>query len=373
MSGRNGSCSFRSEVLVLGAGCVGLTTAIKILRRGLSVVILAEHLPGDSHDAAYASAAAGAHHLSFAGNSDWRQRHLDLRTFDELWEQSRDADEGHKIGVLRLRQTEYYKGDTHLRFLEQLPNFCINDLASVPRGIEHSVSFDSVTIEPARYLAYLSASFEELGGRLRRSPRFDSLSQAVAEAPQALAIVNCTGLGARTLAEVQDRSVHPVRGQVVILDAPWVRTGWTRQIGSLGGAEGGERTYVIPRASGEVVVGGTREYDDWEATPRAATTTDILRRALEICPLLSRPPGSTAPVALESLVKQVVVGFRPTRDGGIRLEADVDLVIDGQSYGVVHNYGHGGYGWQSSWGCAEEAASMVLEMSRAQSSRSYKL
>jgi len=65
------------------------------------------------------------------------------------------------------------------------------------------------------------------------------------------------------LSDVQDGTVHPVRGQVVVLDAPWIKTGWTRQVGSLAGGEGGERTYVIPRASGEVIVGGTREVDDW--------------------------------------------------------------------------------------------------------------
>jgi hypothetical protein len=29
------------------------------------------------------------------------------------------------------------------------------------------------------------------------------------------------------------------------------------------GGEGGERTYVIPRRSGDVIIGGTREVDDW--------------------------------------------------------------------------------------------------------------
>jgi len=173
------------------------------------------------------------------------------------------------------------------------------------------------------------------------------------------------------LAETQDKTVVPVRGQVVRLHAPWIRTGWTRQVGALGGAEGGERTYVIPRASGDVIVGGTRDADDWEGAPRSETTSDILRRALEICPALAHPPHETGPVDVAGLVMDEVVGFRPTRAGGIRLEAEtVRLEREGegeQGQGpveeltVVHNYGHGGYGWQCAWGCAEEAARIVGE------------
>ena len=35
------------------------------------------------------------------------------------------------------------------------------------------------------------------------------------------------------LSDIQDQTVHPVRGQVVVLDCPWVKTGWTRQIVSI--------------------------------------------------------------------------------------------------------------------------------------------
>ncbi|GAA5894961.1 FAD-dependent oxidoreductase [Sporobolomyces salmoneus] len=354
--------------IVLGAGCIGLMTAIEILKSGLPVLLLAQHLPGDSCPE-YASSKAGAHHLSFAADEDWRQRYLDLRTFDKFWAESEDSEEGEKIGVIRLRQTEYYRGDSHLRLLEQLPNFRINTTDTLPDGIDHSVSFDSVTIEPSRYLPHLMKTFYSLGGVAARVPQLESLAEARRYAKSPLCLVNCTGLGASQLSDVSDTTVHPVRGQIVVLDCPWVKTGWTRQIGSLAGGEGGERTYVIPRASGEVVVGGTREIDDWETSPRPETTINILRRALEICPSLARPPHSTSPIELDSIIKSVGVGFRPTRDRGIRLESDT--LSDGTQ--VLHNYGHGGYGWQCSWACAEEAARIVGEIGRKRSTRTSKL
>jgi D-amino-acid oxidase len=70
-------------IVVLGAGVIGLTTAVRLLesasvrRRGIPVHILADHLPNDPLDAKYASTIAGAHHLSFADDDDLRQRTWD--------------------------------------------------------------------------------------------------------------------------------------------------------------------------------------------------------------------------------------------------------------------------------------------------------
>ncbi|KAK4333658.1 DAO domain-containing protein [Rhodotorula toruloides] len=331
-----------------------------LLKRGYPVLLFAHQLPGDPLSPDFASTAAGAHHLSFAGDDDWRQRSFDMRTFERLWAESEDAAKGEERGVMRLTQTELYKGDLHLRFLEGLPDFRIHDASTLPDAIEHAVSFTSMTIEPARYLQRLLNEFTLLGGSVRRVPQLAALSDVRKYVRAPLAVLNCTGIGACTLTDVKDTTVRAVRGQVLKLRAPWVKAGWTRQIGSLAGGEGGERTYVIPRASGEVIIGGTREVDDYHPDPRPETTTDIIRRALEICPSLALPPSTTEPIDVRSIIEAEVVGFRPTRDAGIRLEAE-ELNTDDGTMLVVHNYGHGGYGWQSMWGCAEEAGKIVGE------------
>jgi D-amino-acid oxidase len=50
------------------------------------------------------------------------------------------------------------------------------------------------------------------------------------------------------------------------------------------------------------------------------------------------------------------VGLRPARNGGVRIEREV---IGGLE--VVHNYGHAGWGYQGSYGCAERVVELVRE------------
>lgn len=74
-----------------------------------------------------------------------------------------------------------------------------------------------------------------------------------------------------------------------------------------------------------------------------------MARAVEICPELANGQG------VEGLdVISHGVGLRPVRAGGPRVEGEV---IDGIH--VVHNYGHGGAGYQASYGCAIEVAKLV--------------
>jgi hypothetical protein len=68
-------------------------------------------------------------------------------------------------------------------------------------------------------------------------------------------LIVCPGLGARSLGGVEDRDIYCARGHTVILRAPWVKTGRT--------LTGKHWVYTIPRKSGDVVVGGVKEVDDW--------------------------------------------------------------------------------------------------------------
>lgn len=69
--------------------------------------------------------------------------------------------------------------------------------------------------------------------------------------PTTKLVFNCTGLGARTLAGVEDQKCYPTRGQVVLARGPHIRTNVMRH-----GAD--YETYIIPRpaSNGMVILGG---------------------------------------------------------------------------------------------------------------------
>ncbi|RUP49518.1 hypothetical protein BC936DRAFT_142334 [Jimgerdemannia flammicorona] len=113
-------------------------------------------------------------------------------------------------------------------------------------------------------------------------------------------------------------------------------------------------TYIIPRDNGEVVLGGTAQKHDFTATADPATADSIKRRVCEMYPALAHGKG---PEAL--LVVRHGVGLRPSREGNVRIETERIATLDGKIVIVCHNYGHGGCGYQSSWGAGADAVNHV--------------
>ncbi|KAG6811669.1 hypothetical protein H0H92_006382 [Tricholoma furcatifolium] len=188
-------------------------------------------------------------------------------------------------------------------------------------------------MDPPTYLRKLLARFKALGGVIQHA-KLDSLAFALEFLPNPpFALVNCTGLGSLKLTDVQDTDMYPVRGQVLVLQAPWLKEGHTKQVGKEGD---GERTYVIPRRGGEVVIGGTREVDEWLARKGGLR----LERGED----LGLGPGALR-----------------TGEVGTGEVGEVMPVVS-----VLHNVGHGGAGWQSCWGCAEEVGAGLEEEVRVE-------
>ncbi|KIW25536.1 uncharacterized protein PV07_08702 [Cladophialophora immunda] len=102
-------------------------------------------------------------------------------------------------------------------------------------------------------------------------------------------------------------------------------------------------------AGGGTVLGGTYQKGNRNTQPEPELAERIMKRAVILCPSLTGGKG------IEHLdVMRHSVGFRTCREGGTRIEKEQ---IDG--LWVVHNYGHGSGGYQSSYSCAEEAVRAV--------------
>ncbi|GAA5900286.1 FAD-dependent oxidoreductase [Sporobolomyces salmoneus] len=367
----------QQHIVVIGSGVIGLSTAIKLQESGYRVSIVARDLPGDRKGISWASPWAGAHHVSVANGNDLRMHRFDARTFQVMSEMI-EQDSSSQVPLTFAPQIEYReepKAESSEGDLSQLnlisrfhPNFRWLDPSELPSGIAHGASFTCILIDTPAYLPYLLSRFLAKSGQIHRSSTLPSLASALSAHPSlddADLIVNCTGLGSRSL--VNDTKAFPTRGQLVIVRAPWMTTGMTR-LGK------GVYDYIIPRRNGLVVLGGCAEKDNWDSKPREDMSRRIKTRCLDLCRELL-PPSKREKGSIDDLeVVEEAVGLRPTREGGIRLEIEeIEGNEPGRKLKVVHHYGHGGYGYQSSWGSAEAAVDLVNSALGRTSSQKSKL
>lgn len=216
------------------------------------------------------------------------------------------------------------------------------------------------------YLSWLAGQCLKNGVVLRRAAIKHILDAAHLHhsGKKADLVVNCTGLLASRLGGVEDKSVVPVRGQTVLVRN---EAGKMYKVSGTDDADD-EVLYIMQRAAGEsdlpfrsdlpdlhagggTLLGGCYRTGDWDSQPDPNLALRIMKRCVDVCPDLT---GGKGVEALD--VVRHGVGLRPLRLGGVRLEKER---IDG--LWVVHNYGHGGFGYQSSYGCAQAAVRLVEE------------
>lgn len=118
--------------------------------------------------------------------------------------------------------------------------------------------------------------------------------------------------------------MFPTRGQTVLVKGEAHKASTIEGINSI--------RYVLPRnGSGISVLGGTKQAGDWNTKVDPGTTKAILDGCKPLAPELLKNGNFE--------VIKVLVGLRPSREGGARVEKEV---VNGQC--VVHSYGHSGAG-----------------------------
>ena len=322
--------SSEPDVLVIGAGVSGLTTAVCLAEAGATVTVSAAAPPAQT-----TSAVAGAiwgPHLIEASDRAATWGTVTLARLIELASEPAAA-----VRMLTGRLT-VHAGQDPPDWVDVLGGMPLGN-PELPDGFTAGWRFTAPVVTMPRYLDWLQGRFRAARGQLAesRGSALGSLAEAAASTTAGV-IVNCTGIGARDF--VPDREMMPVRGQVVVAANPSPRIS-EFFIGL--GDESAHLTYLFPHGD-IVVLGGTEGRGDWSLEPDPATAERILRDCAAIEPRLRG-----------ARVIEHRVGLRPARPT-VRLEAE--RLPGGQT--VVHNYGHGGAGVSLSWGCAADAAGLAL-------------
>jgi D-amino-acid oxidase len=317
----------RPNTIVVGAGVIGLTTAIRLQETGFPVRIVTRDRPADTTSAVAAAV--------------WYPYEVYPKERVVPWSQAtREAliplADGPATGVSTITFVELFDASVDDPWWKSaVPSFRRATGDDLRLGYVDGYVIDVPLMEPDVYLPYLEQRFTNGGGTIDLVPEgIDDLHTLCADADL---VVNCTGLGARDLCD--DDAVYPIRGQVVRVTNPGLTCGFDDDRGPLA------LTYIIPRRS-DCILGGTADKGVWDDTPSDEITAAILERARTLEPRLH-----------EAEVLDVRTGLRPGRTT-VRLEAE-----QADSGTVIHNYGHGGAGYTLAWGCADEVVRLARSIS----------
>jgi D-amino-acid oxidase len=250
------------DFAVIGAGVMGLTTALLLQERGRQATIYARDLPPGTTS----NVAAGQWSPFSVFNRDVVSPSF-LRSFDRaarIAHRRFDRMSGSRYGI-RWLDNYVLAASPEPRDRGGLEDLFGGEEILGPG--EHPFDspwvrrFRTMLIEPDRLLAELQRDFLLRGGRIQAREFRDQSELAALPEP---VIMNCTGLGSRDL--FGDQELTPIKGELVILE-PQLQVDYLLLAGGF---------YMFPRGDG-VVLGGSFERGEWSLEP----TPGVVERILE--------------------------------------------------------------------------------------------
>ncbi len=285
-----------AEVVVVGAGVIGLCTATALARLGIKVTLVGERRSGEASPAA-AGMLAPSVERAFGPAHDFA---IAARDFYPAWLDELASATGVQVplnrrGVLQIAVTE--NGIKGLR-KSALPNtvwLTRDELVRLEPWFSHALgavfspddgAVDNVSLLRALEVFVAGSSYvKRISGRAVSLQPHSSGSRVTIEAGEtvdARVVVLAPGAWGAELAGAPClRSVIPVRGQLVAYQAI-----------ELGHVVYGPRGYLVPRENAVTIAGSTMEHVGFDAGTTIEGIARVRSAAEEIAPLLA-----TAPVA----------------------------------------------------------------------------
>lgn len=157
-----------------------------------------------------------------------------------------------------------------------------------------------------------------------------ALDEVFGIVPQAVGVVNCTGMGAIKLVTPHEaEKMYPTRGQTILVrgeaESVRFRTG------------DGYVCYVVRRLGQGTILGGCKQDGNWDEKVDPELSEEIQRRCKPLAPELL--------VNGEFDIISEQVGLRPSRVGGPRVEIERVPEDGGVRKFICHHYGHSGAGY----------------------------
>jgi glycine oxidase len=333
-----------ADVVVVGAGVIGLSCAWRAVRRGLDVVVLERSSPAGEATAVAAGMLAPVGELTFG-----EQRLLELTLaaaemypdfVAELEESSGSATGYRRCGALHiaLDRDEAEELRRRHRLQQKLgleaewlpPRAC----RSLEPGLAPSIAGGvhaphDAQVDPRLLCAALLVALELEGAEVRSGAhvteavidreRIEGVRTEAGEQVLAKHVVLASGCWAgrsQWLPSHARPPVRPVKGQILTLRDAGRDPVCRRTVAS-------ERVYVVPRSDGRLIVGATVEEEGFDTTVTAGGVHELLREAYRLLPEIA-----------ELELAETTAGLRPgTPD-------NLPLIGPGAIEGLVLATGH---------------------------------
>ncbi|RDW63220.1 FAD-dependent oxidoreductase [Aspergillus mulundensis] len=332
----------KETIIVIGAGVIGLSTALHLqqfLSPSQQILLVARDWPNTT-SVNYASPWAGAHYRPVPGSSPQaiREEKQARRTYEHFRHEASVPGSGVAWveGVEHLENPPAeYLDERALGNYTHLDGFRKLEASELPEGVKWGVRYNTFTINSPVYCAYMLRRFVIKGGMVKEYT-LANVQEAFYLAENVRTVVNCSGVG------FGDSKSFIIRGQTCLVRNPCSVT-LTRQNSD------GTWSFCIPRPlEGGTIIGGTKQVNNWDPNPSLETRETLLRNASKWFPFSAESGGKFD-------VIRDIVGRRPAREGGMRIE--VEKLGEGRT--VVHGYGAAGRGYEISWGVAEDLVKLI--------------
>ncbi|MFI6010386.1 glycine oxidase ThiO [Streptomyces sp. NPDC051243] len=303
-----------SDVLVIGGGIIGLVTAWRAAQRGFTTTVV-DPEPGGGAAQVAAGMLAAVTELHYGEQTLLGLNLASARRYPDFAAELTELT-GHDLGYRRcgtLAVALDSDDRAHLRELHTLQRRsgldsewlsgreCRRLEPMLAPGVRGGLRVDGDhQIDPRRLAAALVAACERAGVVFHRSwaerldvvrDRAAGVTAADGTALGADQVVLAAGSLSGRLPGVPDDvlpPVRPVKGQVLRLTVPKRYAPFLSR--TVRAVVRGSQVYLVPRESGELVVGATSEELGWDTTVTAGGVYELLRDAHELVPGITELP-----------------------------------------------------------------------------------
>jgi D-amino-acid oxidase len=264
---------------------------------------------------------------------------------------------------LEAPPAEYLDQRSVSNVYSHLDGFRALGAGEVPEGVVWGVEYGTYVVNSPVYCAHLLRKFLLRGGEVKKS-ELVNLMEGFSLAKGVRTVVNCSGVG------IGDPKAFIIRGMFCAwFTEEWKRFSYIQLVLTfflLGQTclvrnavsetitrqnTDGSWSFCIPRPlDGGTIIGGTKEPHNWDPNPSVEARERLLANATKWFPFTPASGGKFD-------VIRDIVGRRPAREGGMRIEVEK---IANDRY-LVHGYGAGGRGFELSRGVAEDIAELMLD------------